>query len=178
MAAQGSTCFFAIAVHQVQHAGGNARLQRQITQTRGSHGRQLAHLQHGGVAKGQAGCNFPRGRHKGHVPRADERTHTGGVKQRVVEVRLGRVSVAVYAGAHLGEVIEVVCCAGDELLAGLCDDLAAVVGLGLRNFGHVRGNQITQLANEFGALWCGHAGPLREGFFGGRNGGVDFCIAT
>jgi len=60
----------------------------------------------------------------------------------------------------------------------LCDDLATVVGLGLRNLGHVGCNQISEFADEFGALGCGHTCPLREGFFGGRNGGVDFCIAT
>jgi hypothetical protein len=67
---------------------------------------------------------------------------------------------------------------GHQLLAGLRNDLAAVVGFGLRDLGHVRGDQVTQLAHELGALRCGHAGPFGEGFFGGGHGGVDFGLAA
>ena len=35
-----------------------------------------------------------------------------------------------------------------ELLAGLRDDLAAVVGLGLRDLGHVLRDQVTELADQ------------------------------
>jgi hypothetical protein len=51
------------------------------------------------------------------------------MEQRVVQVRVRRVGVAVDARAHLGEVVEVVGRARHQLLAGLADGLAGVAGL-------------------------------------------------
>ena len=140
--------------------------------------RELAHLQHRGVAEGEAGRDLPGRGHERHVPRRDQRAHAHRMEQRVVQVRGRRVGVAVDARAHLGEVVEVVGRARHQLLAGLRDDLAAVVGLGLRDLGHVRRDQVAQLADQLGALRRGHAGPLREGFLGGGDRGVHFGFAA
>jgi len=86
--------------------------------------------------------------------------------------------VTVDARAHLREVIEVVGRARHELLAGLRDHLAAVVGFGLGDLRHVLRDQVTQLADQLRAFGRGHAGPLGEGFLGGRNGGVHFGFAA
>ena len=170
---QGLARVLAVAVHEVEHACGNARFQGQLAQAGGAQRRQLAHFEHGGVAKGQAGRDFPSGGHERHVPRADERAHAHGVKQRVVEVRGRGVGVAVHAGAHFGEVMEVVCRTGDELLASLRDGLAAVVGLGLRDVGHVFGNQVAEFVHQLGAFGRGRVGPFWKRRFGCRDRGVD-----
>ena len=162
---------------QVQHASGNAGLQRQFAQARGRQWRQLAHLQHGGVAERQAGRDLPGGRHEGHVPRTDQRAHAHRVEQRVVQVRGRRVGVAVDARAHLGKVVKIVRRAWHQLFAGLRDHLAAVHRFGARNLGHMSRYQVAQFADQSGALGCGQAGPLRESLLGGGDGGVDF-IAT
>ena len=60
----------AVAVHDVQHAGRNAGLERQLAEARGRERRQLAHLQHRGVAEREAGRDLPGRRHERHVPRA------------------------------------------------------------------------------------------------------------
>ena len=171
-------CFLAVAVHDVEHTCRHARLERELAQACGREGRELAHLEHGGVAKGQAGRDLPGGRHERHVPRADERAHADRVEQRVVQVRGRRVGVTVHAGAHLGKVMEVVGRTRHQLLAGLADGLAAVLGLGFRNFRHVFRDQLAQFAHDFGAL-CGRCGgPFRERFFGCGNGSIDLRHAA
>ncbi|MPM99776.1 hypothetical protein SDC9_146970 [bioreactor metagenome] len=121
----------AIAMHHVQHARRNARFQRQFAQTRRRHGRELAHLEHGGVAERKTGRDLPGGRHERHVPRRDQRAYAHRVKERVVQMRGRGVGVAVHAGAHFGEVVKIVGSARHELFAGLRDHLAAIVGLGV-----------------------------------------------
>jgi hypothetical protein len=86
--------------------------------------------------------------------------------------------VAVHPRAHLGEIVEVVGRARHQLFAGLSDDLAAVVGLGLRDLGHVRGDQVAEFADQLGALGCGRGGPFRERFLGGRDGGIHFRLTA
>ncbi len=178
VAHQGLARVLAVAVHQVEHAGRNARLQRQLAQARGRHGRQLAHLEHGRVAEGQAGRHLPGGRHEGHVPRRDQRAHAHGVEQGVVQVRGRGIGVAVHARAHLGKVVEVVGRARHQLLSGLGDDLAAVVGLGLRDLGHMAGDQVAQLAHKLGAFGGGRVGPFREGVLRGGDGGLHLGLAA
>ena len=168
----------AVAVHDVQHARGDAGFQRQLAQAGGGQRRQLAHLQHRGVAEGEAGRRLPGGRHERHVPRRDQRTDAYRVEERVVQVRGRRIGVAVHPRAHLGEVVEVVGGARHELLAGLRDHLAGVVGLGARELGHVLRDQVAQLANQLRALGGGQACPLGEGFLGGRDGGIHFGLAA
>ena len=52
----------AVAVHDVQHARRDAGFQRQLAQPRRGQRRQLAHLQHRGVAERQAGRDLPGAR--------------------------------------------------------------------------------------------------------------------
>ena len=54
----GSPASGAVAVHDVEHAGRNSGLERQLAETRRRQRRQLAHLQHRGVAEGEAGATF------------------------------------------------------------------------------------------------------------------------
>ena len=121
---------FAVAVHQIQHACGHTSFECQLTQTCGAQGGEFAHLEHGGVAKGETRRDLPGGGHEGHVPRADERANAHWVEQGVVQVRGRGVGVPVNAGAHLGKVVEVVGRARHQLFAGLADGLAAVPGFG------------------------------------------------
>ena len=169
----------AVAVHDVQHAGGNARFQRQFAQPRGGQRRQLAHLQHRGVAEREAGRDLPGGRHERHVPRRDQRAHADRMEQRVVQVRVGRVGVAVDAHAHLGEVrrscrpraAPVACRSARS--PGRCRWSRSA-----RDLGHVRRDQVAELANQLRALRRGHAGPLRERRLRGRDGGIHFRFAA
>ena len=165
-------------MHQVQHAGWYACVHRQLTQSRGGHGRQLTHFQYGSIAKRKAGRNLPRRRHEGHIPRRHQRTHAGGVKQRVVQMRVSRVGVAINPGTHFSKVVKVVSRSGDKLLTSLRNHLAAIVGFHQRNLRYMRCNQITQFANNLGALRRRHTRPFREGGLGGGYGGVDFKLAA
>ena len=152
----------AVAVDDVEHAGRNARLERQLAEARRGQRRQLAHLQHRGVAEGQAGSDLPGRGHERHVPGRDQGADADRMEQGVVEVGRGRVGVAVDPHAHLGEVVEVVGGAGDQLLSGLGDHLAGVAGLGLREGRHVGGDQVAQAPHQAGPLDRGRARPLRE----------------
>ena len=162
------------AVHDVQHAGGNTGFEREIAEHRGGQRRQFAHLQHGGVAEREAGRDFPGCRHERHVPRRDQRAHADRMEQRVVQMRIGGIRMAVDAHAHLGEIVEVVGGARHELLARLRDRLAGVLRLGLRDLRHVLRDQLAELANELCAFRSGLAGPCGKRFFGRAHGGVDF----
>ena len=57
-AAQRLACLLAVAVDDVQHAGRDAGLERELAEQRCGHRRQLAHLQHRRVAEGEAGATF------------------------------------------------------------------------------------------------------------------------
>ncbi len=108
-----------IAVDDIEHAGGDSRLQGELPETgRGERG-QFAHLQHRGIAERERGRHFPGRGHERHVPRRDQRANPHRVEQRVVEVRRRWVRVPVHAHAHLGEVVEVVGRARHELLGRL-----------------------------------------------------------
>src|ERR1019366_8174813 len=136
--------------------------------------RQLAHLQHRGVAQGQTGRDLPRRRHEGHVPRRDQRADTDGMEERVVEVRRRRIGVAVDTHAHLGEVVEIVGGARHELLLRLADHLAGVTRLGLCDRCDVGGDQVAQLSHQAGAFGRGLAGPGRKRRLGGGDGRSNF----
>ena len=157
---------------------GHAGLEHQLAEPRGRHRRQLAHLQHRGVAEGEARRGLPGGRHERHVPRADQRAHADRVEQRVVEVRRRRIGVAVDARAHLGEVVEVVGRARHQLLAGLRDHLAGVLGLGARQLGHVLGDQVADLAHQRGAFGGRPRGPGGKRGLRGGDRGVDLVGAA
>ena len=174
MRAQRLARIFSCAVHDIEHALGNACLHRQLTQARSSHGREFTHLQHRRVAKREAWRDFPSGRHERHIPRRDQRAHAHGVEQRVVQMRGRGIRVAIDAGTHLSKIIKIICRARDELFARLSNHLPRVIGLHLCNLRHMRSNQIPQLAQELGALGCGNASPFREGLFCGSNGGIHF----
>ena len=58
MAAQRLARFGAVAVNDVEHAGGDARFQGELAEPGGRQRRQLAHLQHRGVAEREAGATF------------------------------------------------------------------------------------------------------------------------
>ena len=76
--------------------------------------------------------------------------------------------MAVHPHAHLGEIIEIVGRARDELLAGLRDDLPGILCLGPGELGHVGGNQVAELANELCALGRGQPRPRWKRLFGRR----------
>ncbi len=82
------------------------------------------------LPKARHGATFQVAVMKGTFHGRDQRAHADRVEQRVVQVRRRGVGVAVDARAHLGEVAEVVGRARHQLLAGLGDHLAGVVGLG------------------------------------------------
>ena len=128
----------AVAVHDVEHAGRDAGLERELAEARRGERRQLAHLQHRGIAEGERRRDLPGRRHEGHVPWRDQRAHADRLKQRVVEVRGRRVGVSVDAHAHLGEVVEVVGRARYQLLGGLGDRLAGVLRLGAGQLRYAR----------------------------------------
>ncbi|MCY1359625.1 hypothetical protein D9M69_462070 [compost metagenome] len=169
----------AVTLHHVQHAFGDAGFQGQTAQFVGGQRRQLAHLQHGGVAQGQAGRGLPGGGHEGHVPRRHQAAHTHRLVEGVVEhLVVHRVAVAVHAGADLGEELEVVRGAGDQHILRLVDRQAGVQGFQLGQVRHILVDQLTQLAHQPGAFLGGGVGPLGEGFLGGGHGGGDFLGAT
>ena len=100
------------------------------------------------------------------------------MKERVVQVRGSRVGVAIHARAHLGKVGEVVAGARHQLLARLCNHLAAVVGFGLGNLGHMTGDQLAELAHDLGAFGRRGIGPARKRRLGGGHGRVDLLGAS
>ena len=81
--------------------------------------------------------------------------------------------MAIDAYAHLGEIMEIVGRAGDELFASLCDRLAGILGLGARQRCDVLGNQITEFAQPRGPLGSGPPRPGGDGCLGGRDGRID-----
>src|SRR5690242_15549124 len=69
------------------------------------------------LPKARAGATFQVAVDERHVPRRDQRADADRMKQRVVEMRRGRIGMPVDAHAHLGEVIEIIGRARHELLA-------------------------------------------------------------
>src|SRR5947207_8685930 len=81
--------------------------------------------------------------------------------------------MAVDAHAHLGEVVEVLGRAGDELLASLRDRLSGIGGLRSCEYRQALRDQITELAQQCGALGSWPARPGRESSLGGGNSRID-----
>src|SRR5437016_10122485 len=86
--------------------------------------------------------------------------------------------MAVDTHAHLGEVVEVRGRAGDELLASLRDRLAGIGGARSCEYRHPLRDQITQLAQQRGALRRWPARPGGEGPLGGGNSRIDLGSAA
>jgi hypothetical protein len=105
-----------------------------------------------------------------------QRAYADRMEQRVVEVRWGRIGMAIHPHAHLGEIVEIVGRPRDELFAGLGDDLPGIPCLGPRDLGDVGGDQIAELANELRAIGGGQPCPLWERLFGGCDRGVDLLL--
>src|SRR5437764_13072293 len=86
--------------------------------------------------------------------------------------------MAVDAQAHLGEVVEVLGRAGEELLASLRDRLSGIGGLRSCEYRHPLRDQITELAQQCGALRSWPARPGGESPLGGGNSRIDLGSAT
>src|SRR5256884_4670522 len=86
--------------------------------------------------------------------------------------------MAVDAHAHLGEVVEVLGCAGDELLASLRDRLSGIGGLRSCEYRQPLRDQITERAQQCGALGSWPARPGGESPLGGGNSPIDLGSAT
>src|SRR5438105_8391788 len=80
MLAERLTGVLAGPVHHIQDAAGNSGLEREIPEARRRDGRELAHLQHRGVAEGERRGDLPGGRHERHVPGRDQRAHADRLK--------------------------------------------------------------------------------------------------
>ena len=78
------------ALHDVEHARGQARFGVNFGQFQRRHGRELGGLEHHGVARGQRGGGFPACDLNGVVPCTDARTHTQRLAPGVGECVLQR----------------------------------------------------------------------------------------
>ena len=173
MRAQRLARVHAVAVNDIEHAGRQARLRRELAKARDGQRRELAHLQHRRVAEGETGRDLPGRGHERHIPRADQRAHPHRMVERVVEMGRRRIRIAVDARAHLGEIVEIVRGARHELLACLCNHLAGVARLDVGDFRHVLRDEVAQLHHHGRALGRGQRGPFRKGGLGGGHGGID-----
>src|SRR6185369_5278248 len=88
----------------VQDAGRNPGLERELTEPdRGQRGVRGG-LEDGGVAGGEGGCDLPRGHEDREVPRHDQPNDTDRLAQREVETRLGhrdRLAVDLVRGTRV-----------------------------------------------------------------------------
>ena len=100
------------------------------------------------------------------------------MEQRVVQMGIGGVGMAIHPRAHLGEVGEVLGGAWYQLFARLGNHLTAVVGLGFRESGHVVRDQFPQFAYQPGALRRCGCSPFWKSGLGGGDRCIDFSRAA
>ena len=143
----------AVAVDDVEHAGRDAGLERQLAEARGGQRRQLAHLQHRGVAEREARRDLPGRRHERHVPRARSarRRRPGGracSSGASASDRCGRRRACTSrrsSGSCRPRAAPVACRSGaitwPVSRVSVSDEL-----------GHVRGDQVAEPAHQRGAL--------------------------
>mmetsp|Transcript_29542 Transcript_29542/g.84217 ORF Transcript_29542/g.84217 Transcript_29542/m.84217 type:complete len:503 (-) Transcript_29542:51-1559(-) len=81
------------AMHDIEHAGGQAAIVRHLRQHQRRHGHPLRRLQQEGVARGDRGRVHPQWDHGGEVERADAADHA----------KWHPVGVNVHGGGHAGE---------------------------------------------------------------------------
>ncbi|MCY1544535.1 hypothetical protein D9M68_804280 [compost metagenome] len=86
--------------------------------------------------------------------------------------------MAIHARAHLGEEIEVLGGARNQLLARLRNRQAGIARFQLGQHRHVLVDQLAQPAHQAGAFLRGRASPLGEGVGRGRDGRIDFGLAA
>ena len=63
-----------------------------------------------------------------------------------------------------------------QLFAGLADGLAAILCLGLRNVGHMLGDECAEFAHDLGALTRWRLRPFGKSGFGGGHGGDELVV--
>ena len=164
--------FLAEALHDIEHAGGQARLHDQIAEQRGGEGRPLRGFQNHGVARCQGRGAFPSGEHERRVPWGDDHRRPGRHPLHAVRRALGRPNALFIVRREVGVVAEVQRRPGDHPLLQAVEqhghvhafDDGDVVPLGV--------DEVGEFVQIGGPLGRGAGSPIRPGGLGGVDGGL------
>ena len=148
------------AWHHVQHALGDARLERQLGQAQGGKRRLLSGLEYHAIACRQGGCQFPGGHVQREIPRHHRCNHAqcfaGNGRQRVVGSRRDLIIELVQGftvpGENMGR-------AGYVDVIGVHYRLAHVQGVQQCEFFAVGHQQVGEFDQDFFAFAWRHAPP-------------------
>ncbi|MNJ25379.1 hypothetical protein D3C77_198230 [compost metagenome] len=164
-----------VAMDDVQHAGGGARLHHQLGQAHRQGRVALRRLQDEGVAGGDGHAEHPHRDHAGEVERGDARHHAQRLAHGIdVDARTGAVGVFALGGVRdaAGELDHFQTAL--DVALGVGDDLAVFAGQQFGQFVHVRLDQALELEHDAGAALRVGRGPALEGGLGGLDCAVQF----
>ena len=146
--------------HDVQHAGRNARLERELSEAERRERRLLGGFENHRIPRSQRRRDLARCEKQRKIPRNDEPHDAERLPHRVVQVGTAdRDRVAFELGCGAGEVIEDVDRKRDVDLGGLPDRFSRVQGLELGKVGGFRVDEVAQLPEQAPALRGGHLAP-------------------
>ncbi len=166
--------------HDVEHAGRQARFQRQLTDAQCGERGQFSRLHHDGAAAGQRRRKLPHADHQREIPGHDHGDNADRLAHRVGErIRTRRDHVAADLVGPAGIICEGIDRRGQVLAQHSRNRLAGIAAFQLGQFVRMPLHQFGELEQDVATLGGAHGAPdAFEGAAGGDYGALDIGLVA
>ena len=167
-----------IAVHEVEHACGHARLFEEFCKQQTRQWRNLRGLEHRSVAHQQGWHRLEHNLVHRPVPRGDQRANTNRLKERALFGGGGQRSLKIDLGEGLKEAVHVPCACTNLIDLGQLLWRAHFTADGICHFIRACDVDFANTLHQLDPLGQRCGGPCGEGSLGGGNGCVCVGLRT